>query len=86
LLITKSHIFRKHSTDLQVPNVANPVVRFSFRDSGAVNVTGFELEPTFIREMKQAYEAETRADLSKFALGIRALQTDDHFVESARFF
>lgn len=65
-----SHIFRKHSTDLQAPNVTNPLVRFSFRYSGTVNVTGLELEPTFIGEMKQAYEAETRANLGEFALGI----------------
>jgi hypothetical protein len=65
-----SHIFRKYSTDLQVPNVADPVVRFSFRCSGMVNVTGLELEPTFVGEMKQAYEAETRANLGEFALGI----------------
>jgi hypothetical protein len=65
-----SHIFRKHSTNLQVPNVANPVVRFSFWDSGRVNVTGLELEPALIGEMKQTYEAETRADLGEFTLGI----------------
>ena len=65
-----SHIFRKHSTDLQVPNVANPVVHFSFWDSGTVNATGLKLEPTFIGEMKQAYEAETRANLGEFTLRI----------------
>jgi hypothetical protein len=36
--------------------------------------------------MKQAYEAEARADLSELILGIRALQTDDHFVKRACFF
>jgi len=64
-------MYRKLSTDLQVPNIANLVVLFSFWDSsGTVNVIGLELEPTFIGEMKQAYEAETRANLGKFILGI----------------
>ena len=56
---------QKHSTDLQAPDVADLLVLFNFRDSGRGIVSGLELEPTLVREMQQAYEAETCADFSK---------------------
>jgi len=56
-----------HSTDLQVPNVANPLVLLNFwgRGRACVNVPSLEFESTLISEMKQAYEAEARANLSE---------------------
>jgi hypothetical protein len=36
--------------------------------------------------MKQTYKAEARADLGELLLGVRALQTNDHFVKRARVF
>lgn len=36
--------------------------------------------------MEQTYKAEARADLGELLLGVRALQTNDHFVKRARVF
>jgi hypothetical protein len=65
-------VSKAFETDLQAPNMANLVVvaLLSFGVSGTLTITGLELEPTFIGEMKQAYEAETCANLSEFILGI----------------
>lgn len=60
---------QNHSTNLQAPDVADLFVLFNFRCGGRAfvgNVSTLELEPTLISEMKQAYEAEARANLSEF--------------------
>lgn len=60
---------KKHSTNLQVPDVANFIVLFNFWGRGRAcsvgNVPTLEFQPTLISEMKEAYEAEARANISE---------------------
>jgi hypothetical protein len=59
---------QKHSTNLQAPDVANLFVLFNFWGRGRRAcgiVSTLESEPTLISEMKEAYEAEARANVSE---------------------
>lgn len=58
-------------TNLQAPEIPDVVLLDFLNSRGGLDIiTGLELEPTLICEMKQTYKAEARADLAKLIFRI----------------